>query len=93
MNKIEIAKTKASRTLQGEVVSNKMSKTIVVLVVRKVKHPIYGKYIQKSTKVHAHDENNECKEGDKVIIAESRPISRHKSWRLVKIIERQNVES
>ena len=79
--------SKPVRTLQGRVVSNKMDKTIVVLVVRKVKHPLYGKYIKRSVKIHAHDENNICKEGDLVMIAVSRPISKTKSWRLVKVIE------
>lgn len=81
-------KTKTVRTLQGEVVSNKMDKTIVVLVVRKIKHPIYGKYIKRSTKIHAHDEGNTCNEGDIVTISESRPISRTKRWKLVEVIEK-----
>lgn len=84
--------SKPVRTLQGKVVSNKMDKTIVVLVVRKVKHPLYGKYIKRSTKIHAHDEDNICKEGDVVMIAVSRPISKTKSWRLVKVIEAANKE-
>jgi small subunit ribosomal protein S17 len=74
------------RTLTGKVVSDKMDRTIVVLVERKVKHPTYGKYISRSTKLHVHDEANSCKEGDTVLIAESRPISKTKKWRLVKII-------
>lgn len=80
--------TKNVRTLRGEVVSNKMDKTIVVLVVRKIKHPIYGKYIKRSTKIHAHDEDNICNEGDVVTIAETRPISRTKCWRLVSVVEK-----
>ncbi len=79
-------KAKVKRTLQGEVISNKMDKTIVVKVDRKVKHPLYGKYITRSTKVHAHDEDNVCQIGDTVIIAESRPISKTKSWRLAKVV-------
>jgi small subunit ribosomal protein S17 len=79
--------SKPVRTLQGRVMSNKMDKTIVVLVVRKIKHPLYGKYIKRSTKIHAHDEDNICKEGDLVVIAVSRPISKTKSWKLVKVIE------
>lgn len=81
-------KTKAVRTLQGKVVSSKMDKTIVVLVVRKIKHPIYGKYIKRSSKIHAHDEGNICNEGDVVSITESRPISRTKSWKLVEVLEK-----
>ena len=77
-----------TRTFQGSVLSAKMDKTITVLVVRQVKHPLYKKYIRRSTKVHAHDEQNECREGDKVIIEECRPLSKNKSWRLVKVLDR-----
>ncbi|PSJ41140.1 30S ribosomal protein S17 [Zobellella taiwanensis] len=76
------------RTLQGRVVSDKMDKSITVAINRFVKHPIYGKYIKRTTKLHVHDENNECKTGDVVTIRECRPISKTKSWTLVKIIER-----
>jgi len=79
---------KASRTLTGRVVSNKMDKTITVVVERLVRHPLYGKYVRRSTKFHAHDENNACREGDVVRIAECRPISKSKCWRLVEIVER-----
>ena len=79
---------KIKRTLQGKVVSSKMDKTIVVLVERKIKHPVYGKYIKRSSKIHAHDEGNVCQEGDLVSIAETRPISRTKSWKLVEIIKK-----
>lgn len=79
---------KRSRTFQGSVLSAKMDKTITVLVVRQLKHPLYKKYIRRSTKVHAHDEQNECKEGDKVIIEECRPLSKNKSWRLVEVLYR-----
>ena len=72
----------------GVVVSNKMDKTIVVAVKRKVKHPIYGKFVNKTKKFMAHDEKNDCNAGDKVRIMETRPLSRRKSWRLVEIIER-----
>ncbi|MBD5390051.1 MAG: 30S ribosomal protein S17 [Bacteroidales bacterium] len=72
----------------GVVVSNKMQKTITVLVERKTKHPIYGKFVKKSTKFTAHDEKNECNEGDTVRIMETRPLSKNKCWRLVEIIER-----
>ena len=77
---------KTTRTVTGEVVSNKMDKTVTVLVERKVKHPVYGKFIRRSTKLHAHDENNECNEGDKVVIEQCRPLSKSKSWRLVKVV-------
>lgn len=72
----------------GVVVSNKMDKSIVVAVARKVKHPIYGKFVNKTTKFVAHDENNTCGEGDTVTIQETRPLSKNKCWRLVEIIER-----
>ena len=77
----------AVRTVTGRVISNKMDKTITVLVERQVKHPLYGKYIKRSSKLKAHDENNECREGDLVAIAQCRPISRHKAWRLVNVVE------
>jgi len=76
------------RTLTGKVVSDKMDKTVTVLFERRVKHPIYGKYVSKSSKVKAHDANNECKIGDVVTIAESRPLSKTKSWSLLRIEER-----
>jgi len=76
------------KTRQGEVVSNKMDKTIVVAVYSKVKHPLYKKTINQTTKFKAHDENNECEIGDIVEIAETRPLSRDKRWRLVRIIEK-----
>lgn len=77
-----------NRTLQGQVVSDKMDKTITIVVERRVKHPLYGKYVRRSTKVHAHDENNECRSGDVVLVEQCRPLSKNKSWRLVKLIER-----
>ncbi len=77
-----------ARTFVGQVVSNKMDKTIAVLVERKVVHPLYKKYVRRSTKLLAHDEANECQEGDVVAIEECRPLSRRKSWRLQRIIER-----
>ena len=76
------------RILQGVVVSDKMDKTIVVKVERRVMHPIYKKFIKRSKKYHAHDENNEAKIGDKVVIAETRPLSKLKRWRLKEIISR-----
>ena len=79
---------KTARMVTGRVVSDKMDKTITVLVERRVKHPIYGKFITRSTKLKAHDEANECKMGDLVTISESRPLSKTKSWTLSKIEER-----
>lgn len=76
------------RTLTGRVVSNKMDKTITVRVDRLVKHPLYGKYIRRSTKLLAHDEENQCREGDLVAITSCRPLSKRKAWMLVKILER-----
>ena len=76
------------RTKVGLVVSDKMDKTVTVLLIRTVKHPLYGKYMKRSTKVHAHDESNDCAAGDKVMIAECRPISKAKSWQVVEILER-----
>ncbi len=82
-----MSEVKTARTLTGRVVSDKMEKSVVVLIERRVKHPVYGKYISKSSKLKAHDEHNECKVGDLVTIAESRPISKTKSWTLVEVIE------
>lgn len=78
----------SNRTLQGRVVSDKMDKSITVTIERRVKHPLYGKFVRKSTKVHAHDENNECQIGDVVMVEQCRPMSKTKSWRFVKLIER-----
>ena len=79
--------TKKLRTVEGRVVSNKMDKSITVLIERRVQHPVYGKFIRRSTKLHAHDENNVCKQGDVVTIAECRPLSKTKAWTLVEVIE------
>ncbi len=76
------------RTLTGRVISDKMNKSITVLVERKVKHPLYKKYVRRSTKVHVHDENNECRTGDVVDIEECRPLSKSKSWRLHKVVSK-----
>ncbi len=76
------------RSVTGRVVSNKMDKTITVLIERMVRHPLYGKYIRRSTKLHAHDERNECQEGDLVTIAQCRPLSKSKAWRLINVVER-----
>ncbi len=78
------------RTITGRVVSNKMDKTITVLVERVVKHPVYGKYIKRSTKMMAHDEDNFCQEGDVVSITSCRPMSKHKTFKLVQVLERTN---
>ena len=78
------------RTIQGRVVSDKMDKTITVLVERQVKHPLYGKFMRRSTKLHAHDETNECREGDVVNITSCRPISKTKTWSLVEVVDRAN---
>jgi small subunit ribosomal protein S17 len=80
------------RLLTGKVVSNKMDKTIAVSVERLVKHPTYGKYIRRTTKLLAHDESNECKEGDTVSIKPCRPMSRRKSWVLVRVVDRAREE-
>jgi small subunit ribosomal protein S17 len=76
------------RTRTGRVTSSKPNKTVTVLLERQVKHPLYGKYMKRSTKVHAHDEDNSCAEGDLVRISECRPLSKTKSWRVVEIVER-----
>jgi small subunit ribosomal protein S17 len=83
---------KTLRTLTGEVVSNKMDKTASVSISRVVKHPLYGKYIRRTTKVLAHDEENACNKGDVVSIAECRPISKRKAWRVVEILERADTQ-
>ena len=80
--------SEVKRTQQGRVVSDKMDKSIVVAIERFVKHPIYGKYVKRTTKVHAHDESNECGLGDTVEIRECRPLSKTKSWTLVKVVEK-----
>lgn len=76
------------KTRVGKVVSNKMDRTIVVAIEDNVKHPTYGKIVKRTTKIHAHDENNECSVGDKVSVMETRPLSKTKRWRLVSIIEK-----
>ena len=78
--------TETGRTVTGKVVSNKMDKSVTVLIERKVKHPVYGKYIRRSTKLHVHDADNACQEGDVVTIEQCRPLSKTKSWRLVEIV-------
>ena len=81
------AADKRTRVVTGRGVSNKMDKTITVLLERRVKHPVYGKYITRSSKIHAHDENNQCSIGDTVTVAETRPISKSKSWKLLEVVE------
>ena len=79
---------KVERTVIGRVVSDKMDKTVSVAIERRIKHPVYGKYIRRTTKVLAHDAANECKTGDRVAISECRPISKSKSWSVVNVVER-----
>jgi small subunit ribosomal protein S17 len=79
---------KVQRTLIGSVTSDSMNKSITVTIERRIKHPVYGKYIKRSTKLHVHDENNECGKGDVVMIEQCRPMSKTKSWRLVQIVEK-----
>ena len=82
--------TKGKRTIVGRVVSDKMDKTVSVAVERLIKHPVYGKYIRRSTKLHVHDAENACREGDLVTIEQCRPLSKTKSWRLVEIVGRSD---
>ena len=84
----ETSEQRNTRTLTGEVISDKMDKSIVVKVERREKHPLYKKYVRRSSKLHAHDENNECKIGDTITIEQCRPVSKMKSWRLHSIVER-----
>lgn len=77
-----------TRTVTGRVVSNRMDKTITVLIERRVRHPVYGKYLTRSSRVHAHDADNRCAIGDLVTVAQTRPISKSKSWALVEIVEK-----
>lgn len=79
---------KSARIITGKVISNKMDKSITVLIERRVKHPVYGKYVTKSSKVHAHDESNQCQQGDTVTVKEVRPISKTKTWSLVSVDEK-----
>lgn len=83
-----MSESKNVRILQGKVVSDKMDKTVTVLVERKVKHPLYGKVIRRSSKIHAHDEQNQFSVGDVVLVEESRPLSKTKSWKVKELIEK-----
>ena len=84
--------TTASRTITGQVVSNKMNKTIVVKIERKVKHPMYGKYVKRTSKMYVHDEDNASRIGDVVRIQQTRPLSKTKRWKLVEILKREEQE-
>jgi small subunit ribosomal protein S17 len=88
---VEQENSKNVRSLTGKVVSDKMNKTVTVLVERRAKHPLYGKVIRLSKKYHAHDEENGCHEGDTVIIEECRPLSKTKSWKVVRVLEQAKV--
>lgn len=88
MSELENKTEKTARTISGRVVSNKMDKSITVLIERREKHPVYGKYVTKSTKLHAHDEANECGIGDRVTIKQVRPLSKTKTWALVSVDEK-----
>jgi len=88
MTEMENKSEVRARTVSGRVVSNKMDKSITVLIERRENHPVYGKYVTKSSRVHAHDEANECNEGDWVTVKEVRPLSKTKTWSLVSIDER-----
>jgi len=83
-----MSEQETNRTATGRVVSSAMEKTVTVLVDRRVKHPLYGKFLRRSTKLHAHDENNECGAGDLVRVVQCRPLSKTKCWRLVEVIEK-----
>ena len=78
----------AKRTLQGVVTSNAGDKSATIMIERKIKHPVYGKYVKRSSKIRLHDETNECNKGDTILIEECRPMSKTKSWKLVKIVEK-----
>ena len=88
MNEVAATETTQLRTVQGRVLSNKMDKTVTIIIERLVKHALYGKYIRRSTKLHAHDADNTCKEGDIVRVVECRPLSKTKNWRVVEIVAR-----
>ena len=87
-DKRETIEAGVRRAVRGSVISARMDKSITVLVVRQFKHPLYKKYIRRSTRLHAHDESNDCREGDIVLIEECRPLSKMKSWRLIRVLER-----
>jgi len=86
-----MSEAKNKRQLTGRVVSDKMQKTVTVLVERRVKHPLYGKFMTRSSRFHAHDEARECKEGDLVLIEECRPIAKTKTWRVIQLVEKAKI--
>jgi len=88
MSAAEQTTDNTKRTLQGVVTSNACDKSATIMIERRIKHPLYGKIVKKSTKLHVHDENNECNKGDTILIEECRPMSKTKSWRLVKVVEK-----
>ncbi len=88
MTNVETVVVSNKRTLQGVVTSNAGDKSATILIERKIKHPVYGKYVKRSTKIHLHDEANECNKGDTILIEECRPMSKTKSWKLVKVVEK-----
>lgn len=91
MTNVDTSATEAvagKRTLQGVVTSSAGNKSATIMIERKIKHPLYGKYIKRSTKIHLHDETNECNKGDTILIEECRPMSKTKSWKLVKVVEK-----
>jgi small subunit ribosomal protein S17 len=88
MNDIMSDENKVNRTLTGRVVSSAMDKTVTLLIERRVKHPLYGKFMRRSTKIHAHDEANACGQGDLVRVEQCRPLSKTKTWRLLEILEK-----
>jgi len=86
-----MSETANKRQLSGRVVSDKMKKTVTVMVERRVKHPLYGKFMTRSSRFHAHDEARECKEGDLVLIEECRPIAKTKTWRVIQLVEKAKI--
>jgi len=88
-NMSAVEQAPSQRTVIGKVVSNKMNKTIVVQIERRVKHPLYGKYVRRFTKMYAHDEDNTCQMGDVVIIQQTRPLSKLKRWKLIEVLKRE----
>ena len=86
---VNVEPKKQQRTVEGRVISDKMNKTIIVQIDRKVKHPLYGKYVRRFSKMYAHDEDNSCRIGDLVLIEQSRPLSKTKRWKLVEILKRE----
>jgi len=89
MSQEELTMTETKqRTLTGVVTGNAGDKSVTIMIERRIKHPVYGKYIKRSTRLHVHDETNECNQGDTIIVEQCRPMSKTKSWRLVKVIEK-----